>query len=134
MKDYKFYVKNENQSENIYMVNLSAINKLAMLAITLECEDEMTEALGYATALDTFMYNNKDHDLYDIYKTLHSASDGIAILIFSIELSLMEQYFRLNGINDDSKKSYNIIQEQYNKILINNIKEKNDLLSGNRHI
>jgi hypothetical protein len=105
-----------------------------MLAITLECEDEMTEALGYATALDTFMYNNKDHDLYDIYKTLHSASDGIAILIFSIELSLMEQYFRLNGINDDSKKSYNIIQEQYNKILINNIKEKNDLLSGNRHI
>ncbi|MDE5630294.1 MAG: hypothetical protein K2I70_01715 [Bacilli bacterium] len=115
MNEKVFYVASL-ENEETYAINISDINILAAKALSLELEEEVSEALGYAAALETY-YRTEDDELKKCYSQLTSDRFGKVILCTTISLSLLEQEFRKNGINDGDENIYNSVAAEYQRQL-----------------
>ena len=138
MKKEYFYVKPDDSFPNklpedlIYKISIDDINSLALFAITLEPEPEITESLGHAKALYTYFQNHDNiNNFSNCYKKIISNSWGNQFLCTTISLFLLEKELRINGIKEDLINQYNNIvidyqkQIEFNKELCNiNFKQK----------
>lgn len=115
MNEKVFYVASL-ENEETYAINISDINILAAKALSLELEEEVSEALGYAAALDTY-YQLNDDELKTCYSRLSSDPFGNTLLCTTISLALLEQEFRKNGINGGDDDIYNRVAAEYQRQL-----------------
>ncbi len=120
-----FYIIPESYVEELQRVSIRDINMLALKAISLKPEKEVTEALGHASALSIYYYYNND-DLKDSYKKLISNIKGNSFLCSTINLFLLENSFRINGIDEADIEIYNKVVSDYNRQLDFNIQQFNE--------
>jgi len=120
-KEY-FYVKPNDSfptrlPENlIYNISIDDINLLALFATTLEPEPEISESLGYVSALYSHFQSHGDADNYsDCYKKITSNSWGSKFLCTTISLFLLEKELRTNGIRENLINEYNDIVVDYQR-------------------
>lgn len=128
MEEKVFYVVLDN---GIKTVNISDINMLAHKALSLEPEREITEALGYTSALATY-YEDNDDDLKESYMNLVSSSDGKVFLCSTICLSLLETAFRDNGIGEQDIDVYNKVIADYQRQLNFNQQKHSEQVEENK--
>ncbi len=115
MEEKVFYVVSEENGET-YAININDVNQLAIKALALEPEKEISEAMGYAAALETY-YQDADDELKACYSQLTSDHFGKLLLCTTISLSLLEQEFRKNGINGGDDNIYNGVVAEYQRQL-----------------
>ena len=121
-KEY-FYVKPTADSfptklpqDLIYTIKIDDINSLALFATTLELEPDITESLGYASALYTYFQNHNDvNNFSECYKKITSSSWGNKFLCTTISLFLLEKQLRTNGIREELITEYNNMAIDYQK-------------------
>lgn len=110
-KENIFFVKPEyypdvNSSDNeLYEISIDDINSLALFATTLEPVPEVTEANGYAGALDEYYKKNTDSHS-DCYRKLVTSDFGRIFLNTNIQLILIEKRLRTSGLNENSLQAY----------------------------
>ena len=96
------------------LINLDYINLLADFATTLERKPEVTEALGYLSALGEYYSKTTDSN-EEIFKYLNSSSIGRTFLITNIQLVLLEKKLRRYGTDPRLLKAYGTCLEEYNR-------------------
>ena len=128
MEERVFYVELDN---SIKAVKVSDINMLAHKGLSLEPEREITEALGYMAALETY-YQDNDDDLKETYMNLVSGSNGKVFLSSTISLSLIETAFRDNGIGEQDIDVYNKVIADYQRQLNFNQQKYSDQVENNK--
>ena len=108
--------------EDVFYINddkymsIDDINYLVSFALTLEPLPEVTDAFGYAAALEEYYAQNEDKYSED-YKQLISTIDGKTFLCTAIQLALLEKKFKSSGIDERSLQVYEKYIEQYQKLL-----------------
>ena len=116
----EFLIKKETMpfsEPEVFSINSSEVNSLALIATTLEAESEVTEAFGYASALEKYMSNAKNSELKERYRELVSDQFGRMLLCQTIDLQLLEQSFRSTGITEKGLEVYNRKQAEYQKLI-----------------
>jgi hypothetical protein len=98
-----FYV--DDGKGGYYEINVNLINYLALFATTLEPLPEVTEANGYAAALEEYYSHNNDRNS-DCYKKLVSSYDGRIFLCTAIQIALYEKEFRMAEMNEKDFHTY----------------------------
>ena len=102
--------------DTTFQVNLSTVNLLVSLALTLDPVSDVREEFGYASALEEFLRDAK-HPLHSYYLMLTADDYGREFLCTSIRLTLMEQDFRRSGIDNINSERYNQVLSRYHQQL-----------------
>lgn len=94
-------------------IPLDTIDILARYAVTLPARPGMSVSLSYSEALMENLSKNKDSDVYRYGYDLTTSFEGGRVLCLAIELTLLENGFRENGITEETMMRYNNIVSKY---------------------
>ena len=113
-----FYTRPTNSilletNNKVQEVNLEDIRKLALFALSLRPNGNVSEPLEYAMALNEFFSNN-ENELSEAYSKLSVSHFGLVFLSTNIKLALLELLFRENGIDEKIAQVYNNELVEYN--------------------
>jgi hypothetical protein len=110
-------------TQNEFTITLKQVEHMAEIATNLEPSDSFSKIDGYTNALWEEMQSRKfsDKDLFTAYDKLIHATNGFSLLKATIQLLLLEQTMRIDGIDNSAMNAYNGLQREY-QYLINDLK------------
>ncbi len=119
-----FYVRPTNsilleENQSVSEISLDDIKLLALFALSLKENINITSPLEYIASLNEF-YANNENELKTTYTKLSISHFGMTFLSTNIKLAILENLFRENGIDEKLTEVYNNeLTEYYGQLDLN---------------
>lgn len=126
MEDLEIYIGNNRTATS---VRESELRYLSYVAISLNpSPDASTVSEGYLQALQEYLAKQDKNDPHVIaYHKIVKSANGDYLLPLSIQLALLEDFFRKHGIGKKEAERYNQTQAKYLEFIMvgNNLYDEN---------
>ena len=112
MGDIEIYIGNEKTATSIRESELEWLARVATSLKPSSKGESVTDS--YIKALESFLSKQDEDDPYVIaYNKITNSVNGEYLLPLSIQLSLLEDFFRKHGIGQEEAERYNRTQSKY---------------------